>query len=104
MTEYDVVIETTAVFDMRGVFDYITDVLKQPEAARRIFFSIEEKAMSLNRMPKRYNLVRDEHYAGIGVRSMPVENYTAFYVVDETEHVVHILRVLYNRREWRDLL
>jgi plasmid stabilization system protein ParE len=35
---------------------------------------------------------------------MPVENYNAFYVVDELKHEVHVIRVLYKRREWQKLL
>ncbi len=33
-----------------------------------------------------------------------VENYIAFYVVDEAKREAHVLRILYNRREWQDLL
>ena len=102
--KYEVVLETTAIFDLRGILDYITDVLKEPETARKIFFSIEEKVMSLDELPRRHSVVRDEPYAGIGVRAMLVGNYTAFYVVDETERKVHVLRILYNRREWQSLL
>ena len=41
-TEYDVILETTAVIDLRGIFDYITDVLKAPEAAERVYWSIKK--------------------------------------------------------------
>ena len=102
--EYEVILETTAVLDLYGILDYITNVLKAPEAARRVFLSIEEKVMSLDFMPARHNLVREEPYASLGVRIMPVENYNAFYIVDEPKQEVHVLRILYNRREWQNLL
>ena len=104
MKEYNVILETTAVLDLRGILDYITDILKQPEAAERIFLSIEKSVMTLNSMPARHGIVRDEPYATLGVRMMPVENYIAFYIIDEVNLEVRVLRILYKRREWQDLL
>ena len=102
--EYEVILETTTVLDLYGILDYITNVLKAPEAAQQVFLSIEENVMSLDFMPARHNIVREEPYASMGVRIMPVENYNAFYIIDESVHEVHVLRILYNRREWQNLL
>jgi plasmid stabilization system protein ParE len=104
LVQYDIILETTAALDLYGILDYITDVLKQPETAERIFLSIEEQIMTLDYMPTRHNIVRDEPYASLGVRMMPVESYFAFYVVDEIKYEVHILRILYKRREWQNIL
>lgn len=101
---YEVILETIAVLDLHGILHYITDVLKAPESARRIFLLIEEQVMSLDSMPARYNVVRDEPYASMGVRRMPIENYSAFYIIDERSREVHVLRILYNRREWQNFL
>ena len=102
--EYEVILETTAVLDLYGILDYITDILKAPQSAQRVFFSIEKQVMSLNIMPARHNTVREEPYASMGIRIMHVENYNAFYVIDEQKQEVHVLRILYNRREWKNLL
>jgi len=104
LNEYNVILETTAVLDLCGILDYITDVLKQPEAAKRVFLSIENKIMTLNLMPARHSIVREEPYATLGVHMMQVENYVAFYLIDEINLEVHVLRVLYKRREWQNLL
>ena len=104
MKKYNVILETTAALDLRGILDYITDILKQPETAERIFISFEEKVMALNSMPARHSIVRVEPYATLGVRMMPMENYCAFYVIDEVKLEVHVLRILYNRREWHNFL
>ena len=101
---YEVILETTAIQDLYGIMDYITGVLKAPESAERVILSIEEKIMSLNFMPSRHPIVSDEPYASYGVRLLPVENYTAFYIVDEVKLEVHVLRILYNHREWQVIL
>jgi toxin ParE1/3/4 len=89
---------------MRGILRYITETLKEPVIAQRIYSSIKKQIMALDQMPLRFPFVRDELFAARGLRKMPVENYFVFYVVDESLKEVHILRVLYNRRDWQSLL
>jgi len=96
--------ESTAVRDLYGILEYITDVLMQPETAKRIFYSIEEKITTLESMPARHNTVREEPYKTLGVRMLPVENYVAFYTVEEARREVRVIRILYNKREWKNLL
>jgi toxin ParE1/3/4 len=97
-------IEITAAFDLRSILKYITEILKEPVTGKRIYDSIKKQILTLEQMPLRYPLVGDEVFAARGLRKMPVENYFVFYVADEKRGEVHVLRVLYNRREWRDLL
>ncbi len=104
MTEYKIVIEETAENDLIGTLNYISDTLHEPNIAFKIYSSIKNEILSLNKMPNRYAVVNEEPYRSMGVRRMPVENYTVFYIVDENQNVVHIFRILYNRREWKYLL
>jgi toxin ParE1/3/4 len=60
--------------------------------------------MKLDNMPFRHPLVHDETFAARGLQKMPVENYLVFYVADEPKKEVHVLRILYHRREWQNLL
>ena len=100
----EVILETTATLDLYGILDYITDVLKSPQTEHRVFTSIEKQVMSLETMPSRHSMVRDELSASLGVRFMPAENYTVFYAIDETRKEVRVIRILHNRREWQALL
>ena len=104
MTEYKIVIEETAENDLVGILSYISDTLHEPGIAMKIYGSIKKEVLTLNKMPFRYAVVNEEPYRSMGVRRIPVENYTAFYVVDEEGKTVHIFRILYNRREWQYLL
>lgn len=104
MTEYKIVIEQTAENDLVGILSYISDTLHEPSIAMKIYGLIKKEILTLNRMPFRFEVVNEEPYRSIGVRRIPIENYTAFYIVDENEKTVHIFRILYNRREWRYLL
>ena len=104
MTEYKIVIEQTAEKDLVGILSYISDTLHEPSIAMKIYGLIKKEILTLNRMPFRFEVVNEEPYRSMGVRRIPVENYTAFYIVDENEKTVHIFRILYNRREWLYLL
>ena len=104
MTEYKIVIEQTAENDLLGILSYISDTLHEPSIAMKIYGLIKKEILTLNRMPFRFEVVNEEPYRSMGVRRIPVENYTVFYIVDENEKTVHIFRIIYNRREWRYLL
>ena len=101
---YGVILETTAALDLFGILDYIKDVLKAPESAERVYWSIKDQVLSLDKMPYRFPLVREEPFASMGVHLMSVESYYAFYIINEHKSEVHILRILYNRREWQNIL
>lgn len=104
MTEYKIVIEQTAENDLVGILSYISATLHEPSIAMKIYGLIKKEILTLNRMPFRFEVVNEEPYRSMVVRRIPVENYTAFYIVDENEKTVHIFRILYNRREWQYLL
>ena len=68
------------------------------------FHRLKKDILSLETMPLRFALIDEEPYKSMGVRCIPIENYTAFYIADETAKTIHILRVLYNRRDWQAIL
>lgn len=104
MEKYKVIIEGTAENDLIEILDYIGRILHEPRTAERIYFSIKEQILSLSKMPFRYSLIQEEPYRTNGVRRIPVENYSAFYIVDDRDKTVHVFRIIYNRREWMNFL
>ena len=104
MIRYKIEIAQPAVRDLQDILNYIANTLKEPAIAQRIYTSIKEEILTLSSMPERNCVVDDEPYAAMGVRRLFVENYVIFYVVDQGSRSVHVLRVLYNRREWQSIL
>ena len=101
---YRVEITKPAQDDMLQLYSYIADTLKEPRSARRVYTSIRDEIMTLSDMPERYAVIDEPPYNEIGVRRMLVENYIVFYVADKNKRLVTVLRVVYNRREWRNIL
>lgn len=104
LEDFKVVVEDAAEKDLISILTYISETLHEPAAAQRIYFSIREAINELDHRPLRFQVVDDEKYAPLGLRKLLVENYIAFYVVNESTQEVHILRILYNRREWQNLM
>ena len=104
MKTYKIQIERAAEQDLYKIFSYISDTLLAPDAAKRIYLSIRQEIESLTFMAERYALIQEEPYRSAGIRKLLVENYLIFYGIDHDTNSVHILRVLYSRREWKHLL
>jgi toxin ParE1/3/4 len=104
MNNYAVFITGTAFEDLEKIARYIKYELKEPLTAINIIAEIKKGIFSLDNMPCRHNLVRDKNLAHMGYRRLFVGNYTVFYIVLENKPVVNIVRVLYSRRNWEELL
>lgn len=104
MTEYSVLIGRQAERDILEAVTYIQEILFQPEFARRIYKAIKTQINMLSEMPQRFAVIAEEPYRSMGMRKASAENYLIFYLVNEKEKTVSIVRVLHNRREWTNLL
>ena len=91
---YQVHITKTAEHDIAKAADYIEFVLKNPQAADHLLDVATEKIQ----------LVDDPVLAGWGIRFIMVNNYLAFYTIDEDKKVVIIVRFLYQKSNWNTIL
>jgi len=101
---YRVETSETAEVEMKEIANYISDELHSLQAAYDLMYKIRQQINALNKMPMRYPLVSDERLAQMGVRSVPIKNYSIFYTVDEQERIVNIINVMYSGRDWANLL
>ena len=63
-----------------------------------------QAVMGLEQLPTRHALVADERLAQNGIRQIPVKNYIVFYIINEADSAVTVVRILYGQRNWIDLL
>lgn len=103
MKKYDVVITNKAINDLLDIQKYIKYELKNT-AAKKLIAKFKENIINLEELPYRHNLVDDEGLAIKGFRMIVVDNNMIFYIVDELKLQVMIFRVLYSRRNWKDLV
>lgn len=100
----NVVFTEPAEYDLLDIEYYIFVDLENPQAAQRISEGILKTAEALAEYPESHSMVRDELLSRLGIRITYFENYNIFYVYDAGEDVVYIIRVLYNKTDWKSIL
>ena len=104
MEQYKADISEPAENDLLDIVRYISSQLSAPMTALNMMETIEKALSGLSQMPHRCPLVTDERLAFMGYRKLNIENYIAFFEIDEKEMTVNIERILYARRDWLQIL
>ena len=104
MSKYNIEITEPAENDLFEIGYYIAKELLEPIIARKIVDKIASAIIKLEEMPFRNALVADKRLALQGIRKIIIDNYIAFYIVSEELKTVTIIRILYGKREWNNLL
>lgn len=101
---YKIIVTDPAQKDLKDAVSYISNELKNRQAAINLLDLVEKTVKSLTDMPERYAVVNDEILARKGFRIMPIKNYLLFYIVRKETETVVIQRFLYARRDWMNIL
>ena len=101
---YQVHITSTAEHDIMRAADYIEFTLKNPTAADNLLDVSTEQIGSLSNLPQKFRLVDDPVLASWGICFVIVNNYLAFYTIDEEKQTVIIVRFLYRKSNWTSIL
>jgi plasmid stabilization system protein ParE len=101
---YSLNITDIAEEDILDTVKYITNVLKNPIAANNLLDEIERHEKILEDTPGIYPFVKDEYLAGKGLKYVKIKNFLMFYTIDERNGTVNVIRFLYSRRDWINIL
>jgi len=95
---YNVYLTEQARVDMRMLYEYIADTLMEPLIAEKQYTRIEKAVYSLDEMPERFRRYEKEPWKSRNLRVMPIDNFIAYYTVDNESRIVTVIRVMYGRR------
>lgn len=101
---YIIHITSIAERDIMRAADYIEFNLKNPTAADHLLDTITEQINSLADMPQKFHLADDPVLASLGIRFVLVNNYLAFYTIDEEKRMVIVVRFLFQKSNWNAIL
>ena len=101
---YQVHITSTAEHDIMRAADYIEFTFKNPDVADNLLDAATEQIGSLADLPQKFRLVDDPVLASWGIRFVKINNYLAFYTIDEEKQTVIIVRFLYQKSNWTAIL
>ncbi len=101
---FNLIVTSKAEEDLNQTLNYYLEILKNPNAAISLIDEIEEKFNILKYNPYISEIENDEYLKTKSIRSVLVKNTLLFYTIDEDKNEVTILRILYARRNWIDIL
>jgi toxin ParE1/3/4 len=93
-----------AEYDLIDIEHYIYVELENPLAAEHIIDGIIVSAEQLAYYPQKHQYVNDSLLRNIGIRRTSYENYNIFYYYNTTKDVVYIVRILYEKADWKNIL
>ena len=85
--------------DLHEIYEYIAFSLLSPENASSTVKRITDAVRSLESMPERNPVYKDEPWKSKGVRFTTARNYMIFYTVNTAAETVSISRIMYGGRD-----
>lgn len=96
---WNIVYTAEARRDLRNIYEYIAYDLLVLETAAGQTQRIMKEIRALDEMPMRFRLYEEEPWHSVGLRFFPVDNYLVFYLPDESQNIVSIVRIMYGGRD-----
>lgn len=97
--KYSIILSPEALNDIDSIYSYIADTLREKEIAIKMIRQIENNILSLNELPNRFRLYDEEPWKSRGLHIMSVKKYLVFYIPDDENQTVNVLRVIYGSRD-----
>ena len=90
--------------DTSSSYNYIKYKLEAPMAANNLKKEIKDKIIKIRENPQIRPLVQDKYLASLGYRLINVKNYMIFYIIGDDNKHIKVIRFLYNKRNWINIL
>jgi len=101
---YKLIITDEANDDIDEIIGYISNVLKNPAAAGSLLSEIEKSYDTISHSPESFPYCKDKYLRTKGYRKIIVKNYTIFYRVAPDANIVYIMRVIYSKRDYANII
>ena len=104
MNNYYITLTEHAKRDLMEIADYIAYTLLEPDTSVKFIKHLRHSISELSTFPYKFPLVQNVSLPNHNIRCMPYKNYYVFYEIIEAMHTVIILRIGYNKRNWKNIL
>lgn len=95
MEKYTVLLSIVAKDDLKSIIRYIKYELLEPSIAEKYSQLIKNKIKSLESQPYKFSIIDYDIIKKYNFRKLIINNYIAFYRIDEDKKIVNIERILY---------
>ena len=90
---YQIIYSPESLDDLRAIYSYIAFEKLAPQNAEGQVNRIRESIRSLDLFPEGHSTVEWEPWASMGMRFLPVDHFIVYYLVDNNEGTVSIVRI-----------
>ena len=104
MNTYSLMYSSEAIDDLICIYNYIANEQSERDSALIQINTIRKQILSLSQLPLRNPLVSWSPWNKLGFRHFLVKNHIVFYIVDEKQLTVYIVRILSSRRDIPSIL
>ena len=102
MSKYIIEYSKDSKQDLIDIKRYIKYNLQEPTIANNLITKIKKEIKELVNNPEIYSIIDDDLIKKLEIRKIIVDNYIVFYRVKNSS--LEIVRVLYGKRNWINLL
>ncbi len=102
MNNYNVEYSKEAKQDLIEIKQYIKYNLQEPKIAQKLILKIRKEINALKDNPEIYTIIDDDMIRKLEIRKLIVDNYIIFYRIKNNS--IQVVRVMYGRRNWINLL
>lgn len=104
MENYKIIVGKYAKKDLIDIYDYISNTLCNNKTAVRLLNKINDKFEEIKIFSKSAHLINNEYVKNKNIRKLLIDNYIAFYEIDEINLEINIVRVIYGMMNYIDIL
>ena len=90
--------------DIGDCYDSIYDVLKNEISANMMLDKIESSFKALEIDPEHFPKTNDDFLDLLNIRYIQINNYLCFYNINNDSHEINIIRFMYGKRDWKEIL
>ena len=99
MARFKIIYSPEAIDDLRNTYSYIAVELLAPDIAEGQINRIRKAIRKLDFMPARHAIAEWEPWHSMNMHFLPVDNFVVYYLVDQDQMTVSIIRIFYSGRD-----
>ena len=100
---YKVLVTDEAIEDIFNLVKYIHIDLGNPDAAERLYMNLNREVTNLDNFPLKFP-DSGIKYRGYVIHKKIYQSYLIFYIINDEEQTVYVLRILKEIMNWRRIL
>lgn len=104
MNKYKIEFSDESKNDLFNITNYIKNKLNEPNIAKKLSHRIKKQIFTLAEFPKIYSVIGDSFLRKIELRKIVVDNYIILYQIIDESKKVRIIRIMYGRRNWIEII